>query len=64
MRSRKDNFGHIGNKTAKELGVSEMKLVLDSTFRHGSMEDEMSEVDWHLLEIKRKEESVDLVGVF
>ncbi len=65
VRSRKDNFGHIGNKTAKELGVSEMKI--SSMIVHSDMAPwkmKCPEVDWHLLEIKRKEESVDLVGVF
>ncbi len=65
VRSRKDNFGHIGNKTAKELGVIDMKI--SSTIVHSVMAPwkmKCPEVDWHLLEIKRKEESVDLVGVF
>ncbi len=35
VRSRKDNFSHIGNKTAKELGVSEMKI--SSTIVHSDM---------------------------
>ncbi len=62
VRSRKDtNLA----KTAKELGVSEMKI--SSTIVHSDMAPwkmKCPEVDWHLLEIKRKEESVDLVGMF
>ncbi len=55
-RSKKDNFGHIGNKTSKELGVIDMNMI--STIVHSVMAPwkmKCPEVDWHLLEIKMKE---------
>lgn len=63
--SKKDNFGYLGNKTAKELGVSDMKI--SSSIVHpviAPWKMRCPEVDWYLLEVKRKEESADLVGVF
>ncbi len=67
-RRKKDNFGHIGilgNKTAKDIGVIDMKMCY--TIVHSIMAPwkmKCTEVDWHLFEIKRKEERDDSVGVF
>lgn len=64
-RSKKNNFGHIGNNMAKELGIHDMEI--SSTIVHSVIAPwkmTCPKVDWHLLETKRKEQNADLVGVF
>ena len=63
---QRDNFGRVGNDVAEECGVSEMRkspIVIYPKVAPWKLE--WPDVDWHVLEVKRKGKGqIDLVNVF
>ena len=60
------NFGQVGNVIAKELGASEIEISPIVIYPvEAPWKLEWPDVDWHVLEVNRKEkDQIDFVNVF